>query len=95
MPPPRPQRELNELDRLKNEISVTISASIDHDNLITFIEASPFKIDNDLKPLDWWCRLEQRQRYPRLSRMAIDILSIPPESAEAERVFSGARRTCT
>jgi len=26
--------------------------------------------------------------------MAIAILSIPPESAEAERVFSGARRTC-
>jgi hypothetical protein len=25
--------------------------------------------------------------------MAIDILSIPPESAEPERVFSGARRT--
>jgi hypothetical protein len=25
--------------------------------------------------------------------MAIDILSIPPMSAEAERVFSGARRT--
>ena len=26
--------------------------------------------------------------------MAIAILSIPAESAEAERVFSGARRTC-
>lgn len=27
--------------------------------------------------------------------MAIDILSIPPMSAESERVFSGARRTIT
>ena len=27
--------------------------------------------------------------------MAIAILSIPPESAEPERVFSGARRTCS
>jgi hypothetical protein len=27
--------------------------------------------------------------------MAIAILSIPAESAEAERVFSGARRTCS
>lgn len=26
--------------------------------------------------------------------MAITILSIPAESAEAERIFSGARRTC-
>ena len=27
--------------------------------------------------------------------MAIAILLIPPESAEPERVFSGARRTCS
>jgi hypothetical protein len=31
--------------------------------------------------------------YPRLSQMAIDILSIPSMSADAERVFSGVRRT--
>ena len=34
----------------------------------------------------------QRQRWPRLALMAIDILSIPPMSDELERVFSGARR---
>lgn len=33
--------------------------------------------------------------YPRLSRMAIDLLSIPAMSAESERVLSGARRTIT
>jgi hypothetical protein len=27
--------------------------------------------------------------------MAIDILSIPPESSEPERTFSGTRRTCS
>ena len=37
--------------------------------------------------------LKHRDRYPRLSSMAIDILSIPPQSAEPERTFSGARRT--
>ena len=36
---------------------------------------------------------DQRKRWPRLSQMAIDILSIPAMSAEPERVFSGARRT--
>lgn len=46
-------------------------------------------------PLDWWCPPEQRQRYPRLSNMAISILSIPAESSEPERTFSGARRTCS
>ena len=43
--------------------------------------------------LTWWCQDTQRQRWPRLSLIAIDILSIPPMSNEPERVFSGARRT--
>jgi hypothetical protein len=43
--------------------------------------------------LAWWCQDAQRQRWPRLSLMAIDILSIPPMSDEPERVFSGGRRT--
>jgi hypothetical protein len=43
--------------------------------------------------LAWWCQDTQRQRWPRLSLMAIDIHSIPAMSDEPERVFSGARRT--
>ena len=43
--------------------------------------------------LAWWYQDTQRQRWPRLSLMAIDVLSIPPMSDEPERVFSGARRT--
>ena len=43
--------------------------------------------------LDWWLEPTQMKNFPRLSRMAIDILSIPLMSAESERVFSGARRT--
>ncbi len=35
----------------------------------------------------WW---ERRDDYPRLSRMALDVLSIPPMSAECERIFSVA-----
>jgi hypothetical protein len=45
--------------------------------------------------LAWWCQDSQRKRWPRLSIMAIEILSIPPMSDEPERVFSGARRTIT
>lgn len=33
----------------------------------------------------WW---ERHDDYPRLSRMALDVLSIPPISAECERLFS-------
>ena len=41
--------------------------------------------------LKWWCQEVQRKRWPKLSHMAIDILSIPAMSDEPERVFSGAR----
>ena len=37
----------------------------------------------------------QRQRWPRLSHIAINVLSILAISDEPERVFSGARRTIT
>ena len=62
------------------------------DDLLVFIEQENIDI-GDHSPLEWWCLSEQRQRYPRLHRMAIDIFTIPPASAEPERTFSGARRT--
>jgi hypothetical protein len=46
-------------------------------------------------PLKWWLELAQRRRFPNLSLMAIDILSIPPMSAETERLFSKAKLTVT
>lgn len=46
-----------------------------------------------MSPLQWWSQVSQQTRWPRLSYMAIDILSIPAMSDEPERVFSGARRT--
>jgi hypothetical protein len=47
------------------------------------------------KALDWWLEETQQKTYPYLSKMAIDILSIPAMSAEPERLFSGARITIT
>lgn len=92
MPPP-PKRPSNELDRLLGEIAVKTVISVDLDDFDTFINASP--INTSYTPLAWWSQPEQRSRYPRLHQMAIAILSIPAESAEPERIFSGARRTCT
>jgi hypothetical protein len=45
--------------------------------------------------LAWWLEETQQQNYPNLSRMAVDILSIPAMSAEPERLFSGAKITIT
>jgi hAT family C-terminal dimerisation region len=44
-------------------------------------------------PLKWWLEETQRMKYPNLSQMAIDILTIPAMSDEPERVFSGAKLT--
>ena len=41
------------------------------------------------KPLEWW--KTYKGQFPVLSRMALDLLSIPLMSAECERVFSAAK----
>jgi hypothetical protein len=43
--------------------------------------------------IEWWFGSVQRHRFPHLSLLAIEILSIPAMSDEPERVFSGCRRT--
>ena len=60
-----------------------------------FIDADPVNLSIGQTALDWWLQSSSRATYPNLSRMAITILSIPPMSAEPERIFSGARRTIT
>ncbi|PWI64137.1 hypothetical protein PCL_12103 [Purpureocillium lilacinum] len=44
-------------------------------------------------PISYWH--ERRRRYPRLSRMALDFLTIQPMSAECERLFAAAGRMVT
>lgn len=46
-------------------------------------------------PIAWWLEPAQQRQYPNLSRMALDILSIPAMSAGPERLFSGAKITIT
>lgn len=83
----------SQLQQLLLEMEVKTALSTDVDNLDAFINSPAINID--CKPLEWWCRIEQRRQFPRLSRMAVDILSISPQSAEPERTFSAARRTAS
>ncbi|RKK15571.1 hypothetical protein BFJ66_g18070, partial [Fusarium oxysporum f. sp. cepae] len=84
-------RQHNELDELLSDIAVTGPILDDADDFETFIDAPPTRITGS--PLQWWLHRDQRKAYRRLSRMAIDILSIPPESSDVESHFSSARRT--
>jgi hypothetical protein len=43
-------------------------------------------VEKDCDPFLYW--FNKRFEYPRLTRMAIDVLSVPPMAAECERVFS-------
>lgn len=52
-------------------------------------------VEERVQPLDWWLEKAQLQRYPHLSKMAIDLLSIPSSSANVERLFSSAKLTTT
>ncbi|KJZ68130.1 hypothetical protein HIM_12478 [Hirsutella minnesotensis 3608] len=50
--------------------------------------------DNDIRdPREYWHA--QRFKYPRLSRMALDFMTVQAMSAECERLFSAAGRMVT
>ncbi|KAL3957309.1 hypothetical protein ACCO45_007887 [Purpureocillium lilacinum] len=85
-----PETQMTAYDKLAQSLDVTETHDYE-DELEKFINGSPCKIA--VSPLMWWTREEQRMEYPRLHKMAIDVLSIAPMSDKAERVFSGARRT--
>ncbi|KAG6996447.1 putative AC transposase [Fusarium oxysporum f. sp. conglutinans] len=92
--PSSKKRVENELDRLKRRLRVQPTSQEDEDMFMAIIEDKTIDLDAlKITPLQWWLVPEQRRRYPRLHRMAINILSIAPSSAEPEQQFSGARRT--
>jgi hypothetical protein len=45
--------------------------------------------------IKWWLEETQQKLYPNLSKMALDILSIPAISTKPERLFSGAKISLT
>lgn len=88
------QEEISAFDNLLRDLQGDSSSDNEtEDDLYNFIHSKQVIID--CHPLQWWCREDVRRRYPCLSHMAIDLLSIPPSSAEPERTFSGARRTAS
>jgi hypothetical protein len=52
------------------------------------------RLDSDVRdPLIYWAN--RQDRYPRLSRMAIDFITIKPMLAKCERAFSATGRMVT
>ena len=73
----------------------TLSDDINEDiNELELWQSSWEDGDNDVRdPISYWH--ERKRRYPRLSQMALDFLTIQPMSAECERMFAAAGRMVT
>ena len=80
---------LDDYDEIARGLEVVHLQNVDEYEAYTREKAIPIQTS----ALDWWLAEERRTAWPRLSQMAIDILSIPAVSDEPERVFSGAMRT--
>ena len=86
---PEMKEDLSAYEAYKKRIYQNSSC---HDEFSRFIEGPTLPIGAS-SALSWWLEPTQQTSYPSLYRLAINIFSIPAMSAEAERVFSGARRT--
>lgn len=76
--------------RLQHRLKHTRPQS--QDEFDTYINESPIPLDSHTTAISWWTQSLQRTRFPRLSLLAIEVLSIPGMSDKPERVFSGSRR---
>jgi hypothetical protein len=67
----------------------------DHtDEYFRYIREPPIPHDHIKQgACSWWLEERQQRLYPNLSRMALDILTIPAMSAAPERLFSSANIT--
>ena len=83
-------QDLDDFDRIAQDLG-KFARPASQDEYEDYNTEIPHEISTTA--LTWWCQDRQRKRWPRLSYMAIDILSVPAMSDEPERVFSGARRT--
>ncbi|KJZ70150.1 hypothetical protein HIM_10457 [Hirsutella minnesotensis 3608] len=84
-------KDLDAFDRISRNLQNCTRLS-SQDEYEDYISCDPYDI-TPTTALSWWLQEQQRKRWPKLSQMAIDILSMPAMSDEPERVFSGARRT--
>ena len=85
---PDEEKELGTFDQIAQDLGKYMRPS-SQDEYQDYINQAPFNIGK-MSALVWWGQEPQRKRWPRLSLMVLDILSIPAMSDEAERVFSGA-----
>ena len=83
----------NKFTEWKNSLKAKVPTTIYQDEYTRYCESPPHHDFEDVR--DWWLAAGQQAIYPNLSRMALNLLSIPAMSAEPERLFSSCKITIT
>ena len=96
-PPPSPMPPPPSFIRIKdsNPITEWVNNRLPQlpdagDELERYYRLERVTVDN---PIQWW--VDHKGSFPQLSRLALDILAIPPMSTDCERAFSIAKLTFT
>jgi len=84
-------RRLNKFQELREKRKEEACRSEIKDEYMEYCTEPSY--DPKVHALEWWLQDVQQKRFPRLSSLALEVLSIPAMSAEIERIFSGGRRT--
>jgi hypothetical protein len=84
------EREENVFEKIKKERAY-VTRPRSQDEFEDYCNEASY--DTQMPPLKWWQLEMQQKRWPRLSRLALEVLSMPAMSAEPERVFSGGRHS--
>ncbi|GBE87594.1 putative AC9 transposase [Sparassis crispa] len=80
--------DVSDNDEFAEFRNISLSGLVTVRNEIDDYLAAP--LENVQDPLKWW--YDNRQAYPKLSRMGLDYLSIPVTSTAVERTFSQGRQ---
>jgi hypothetical protein len=67
--------------------------SQEESELSSYLNIDRSYLPDVINPVAWW--LTQRETFPTVSQLAIDILAIPAMAADCERAFSLAKLTLT
>jgi hypothetical protein len=83
----------NKFTQWKNSLKAKVPTTPSQDEYTRYCSSLPHHDFEDVR--DWWLAPEQQAIYPNLSKMALNLLSIPAMSAEPERLFSSCKITVT
>jgi hypothetical protein len=86
--------ELSAFDKWQQQSAVITDSK---DSFKAFIYAPPSRLlileGRQMTVVEWWSQPTQRQTFPALLQLAVNVLSAFIMSAESERTFSKVRRT--